>query len=141
MQKLKSAKFWVANLIISFGISLVMSIAAPLIQGYSLVLKNVLLFSLYNGLVSATIGAFIPLREFSILIIRIFTKEKNDFVIGLVFNFILTAILSFTASVYANSLTYEHFIITLKVFPWLVFVAYTAEFFFVRLATKVINLW
>lgn len=141
MKKLKSAKFWVANIIISFGISLVMSIAAPLIQGYSLILRNVLLFSLYNGLVSMTIGAFVPLRNLSELIVSIFSKQKNNFVIGLVFNFILTAILSFTASAYANALTYENFIITLKVFPWLVFVAYTAEAFFLWLSSKVISLW
>lgn len=136
MNKLKSAKFWISNIIISFGISLVMSIFAPLVQGYSLVLKNVLLFTLYNGIVSGLIGAFIPLYKISEAIYFIFKKERNKFVIGLIFNIILTAILSFTSSVYANSLNYDHFIVVLKVFLWLVSIAYLAETLFIFIANK-----
>jgi len=51
MEKFKSLNYWIFNIVLSFGVSFIMSIFGPLLQGAPVLFRDVLKFTLYTGII------------------------------------------------------------------------------------------
>jgi len=140
MGKYKSLKYWISNFIMSFGISFVMSIFAPLLQGAPVLLVDVLKFTLYTGIISMIVTSVLPLDLISEAITHIITKKENRILKDIIYSFILTFIMSVATLIILDHLQIVYWISLGKVFILLVIIAYGASLYFKRLDKLIIGL-
>ena len=140
MEKFKSLNYWIFNIVLSFGVSFIMSIFGPLLQGAPVLFRDVLKFTLYTGIISMIVTTVLPLDLVCGVIAHIFTKKENKFLKDIIYTIILSLIMSISTLIILDHLKLEYWISLGRVFMPLVIIAYFASMFFKWLA-RIITDW
>ncbi|WP_321378911.1 hypothetical protein [Trichococcus shcherbakoviae] len=137
MEYLKSKKWWTEQLIINGILSVVMGIIGPLVKGFPITIKELLIFGVIGTATGIFCGAFLPLGKIGDTFNKLFTQRDifalKLFAIDVVLIFIITAIIQ----IFSGFVTKEAWILYARAFPIIFIIAYPITFVTFNFARKV----
>ncbi|RRK09587.1 hypothetical protein D1831_11975 [Lactiplantibacillus garii] len=139
MQKFKSVSFWVANVIVSFGMASVMSTVTPLLVGAPLVWESTRFLILSTGCVALFSTTCLPLPALSRWLIHLFTPRELPLLTDVIFTIFITAIMATSAQVLMGQVQLVFWLGLAKIFPVLVVIAFFSVMLFKKLANLVVG--
>lgn len=135
----RSLKYWVWNLIVCFGISLIMSIATPLVQGYVIDWVSVTELTIASTIFSTLFTTLLPINDIAIALARVLKGHPTSLTKDFMFAIILTLVMSIFCMILLKTTSMSDWLLLLKTFVPLVFVSVIAARLSKFVANKVVT--
>jgi len=139
MKKLRSKEWWVFNIIMALGMTLVMSISVPLIMGAPLIMGDLLVYGIIGFLSAMTVNILLPMNRIAKFVNQVFTKKNMPALQSLVVITIMTIVVSSIIQVAQGLTSPQDWLNLIKVLPIITMVAYLFSFLFAKISDWILK--